>query len=755
MKTHALWLSASVLALAWSGAAAAQTAAPTPAGKGATTVKEVVITAERRSTNVQKTAIAATVLTGDQLAKSGVFTVDQLQFVSPSLTVNNFGQGNDVDIRGIGKGEHNTQTSTGVVTYRDGAATFPGYIQEEPYYDVSSVEVLRGPQGTFSGQNATGGAIIVNTNNPVIGGGNSGYLLGHYGNYNDTGLQGAVNLPISDTFAARVAFDAQYRDTFYKISGPWTGDPNLKWGAFRLSLLWKPNDHFSILTKTDYDYLDNGGYFGDAILNPATGKVNGTSNLFNFSNNWHTSAIDQFVRNTIKMDYVTSSGIDFRSVTSGATSRSSWTGDIDGTDLPGPSLAYPGGQNFMIDEGVDTTEISQEFNVISPSKGPFTWILGAYYGNITYNFPYGGFDVGVPSGTYDEDLNGTNRTHSYAVFGQASYDLPAGFQVQIGARYTTWYTENVGTVYIPEFLSYCAYPAYKAYCIDYSLNGHESGQNITGKATLNWNLNAHNFLYAFVASGAKPGGLNTPLYFFGGFTPAPFHQEYVTDYEIGWKSSMFDNHLRFQVGAYDNSFQHFQVIIPFPNDPSFFSQSEYNVPGHTKLYGVEASAQAALGDLALNVGLGLEHSQLSTFYVEDLRSNPGNQTLAPCNPETGPAVGYCVNVGGHPQTYAPDFTFNFGASYNFHINGGDLLTPSITYSHISSQWGSLFDNRALGDYLAARDIIGASVAWTHGTYTVTLYGYNLTDDHYVSALLSPIRLAGAPRQFGVSVMKPF
>src|SRR6202044_2677136 len=135
------------------------------------TLSEVVVTAERRSTNLQTTAIAATVLTQKDLTKSGVFKVDQLQFVSPSLTVNNFGQGNDIDIRGIGKGEHNTQTGTGVVTYRDGVASFPGYFQDEPYYDIASVEVLRGPQGTFSGQNATGGAVIVNTKDPLINGG--------------------------------------------------------------------------------------------------------------------------------------------------------------------------------------------------------------------------------------------------------------------------------------------------------------------------------------------------------------------------------------------------------------------------------------------------------------------------------------------------------------------------------------------------------------------------------------------------------
>ncbi|HEX3408474.1 MAG TPA: TonB-dependent receptor plug domain-containing protein, partial [Caulobacteraceae bacterium] len=252
----AFWLSASALAFAWSGVAAAQTTsarAAQGASADAGAVPELVVTAERREETLQTTAIAATVLTGSDLVKRGVFTVDQLQFVSPSLTVNNFGQGNDFDIRGIGKGEHNTQTTTGVITYRDGVATFPGYIQEEPYYDVASVQVLRGPQGTFAGQNATGGAVLVTTVDPQINGGYTGYLYGHYGNYSDTGLQGAINLPINDTLAARVAFNTEYRNSFYNISGPWTGDPNVKWAGGRLSLLWTPSSSLKVLFKTDYD----------------------------------------------------------------------------------------------------------------------------------------------------------------------------------------------------------------------------------------------------------------------------------------------------------------------------------------------------------------------------------------------------------------------------------------------------------------------------------------------------------------------
>jgi iron complex outermembrane receptor protein len=713
-----------VLTLGWCGAAAAQTAAPatTADATAAATVQELVVTAERRTENLQTTAIAATVLTGSDLEKKGVVSVDQLQFFSPSITVNNFGQGNNFNIRGIGKGEHNTQTSTGVVTYRDGVTTFPGYIQEEPYYDIGSVEVLRGPQGTFSGQNATGGAVIVNTVDPKINGGYSGYIKGHVGNYDEVGLEGAVNLPISDTLAARVAAYTQYRDTFYNISGPWTGDPTQKWGAVRVSLLWQPTDALKVLLKTDYAYLQNGGYFGDAITNQ------GTSNLFDFANNYHTYATDQMVRTSLKADYRLDNGVTLRSISSYARGRTGWKGDIDGTAAAAP--------NFIIAESVNETLWTQEFNAISPDEGPLKWVVGAYYQNNQYDFPPGKFTIGVPPGVIDENLEGVNKTYTAAVFGQVSYELPAGFELQVGARYSKWSTTNRVRWYVPQFPT-----------IDYFQDETETGYNVTGKVALNWNLDENNFLYAFVASGAKPGGLNGALYFGGGVIPPPFGQEYVTDYEIGWKASLLDNHVHTQLGAYYNDFKHFQVILPIPNNP--LQSTEQNNPNPSKLYGLEASAQAVFGDLRLDGGVGLTKSSIGDFWTQD----PRLPRSGPCDPRSGPASPSCINLGGNAQTYAPEFTFNFSAQYDYHLAGGDLVTPTVTFSHISDQWGTLFENRAAGDYLEARDILGASLAWTHGDWVTTLYGTNLADDHYVAALLSPIRIAGPPRQFGISVRK--
>ncbi len=738
MKNHAPWVSASVVALAWCSFAQAQTAASPPrsgaSSGGASGVAEVVVTAERRATVLQKTPIAATVLTGADLLKSGVVTVDQLQFVSPSVTINNFGQGNDFDIRGIGKGEHNTQTETGVITYRDGVATFPGYFTEEPYYDIANVQVLRGPQGTFSGQNATGGAVLVNSANPVIGGGYDGYVMGHYGNYSDAGAEGAVNLPISDTLAARVAFYGDYHNSFYHVTGPWTGDPNQKWAAGRFSLLWEPTSQLKVLWKTDFDYLYNGNYFGSAIFNPVTHKLNPTSNLYNFSNNGQQNAGDVFMRSVLQVDYTTQSGIDFRSIAGWQQGKTTWQGDIDGTALPAP--------NYSINESVDENLWSEEFDIISPSNKPITWVVGGYYDHNDYAFPFGRFDIGLPFGGFDENLTGVNHTYTVAGFGQVSFQLPAGFQLQVGGRYSAWGTSNMVNWYVPELLKFG---------FNYLDQQSETGQNFTGKVALNWNVNRNNFLYVFVASGATPGGLNGPAYFGvgAGVIPAPFKQEYVTDYEGGWKSTLLDGHLQTQLGFYYNNFNNFQVILPIPNNP--VQVTETNDPSATVLYGFEASAQARWDGWSLNGGLGVENTSLGTFFTQD----PRLPRAGTCNPTTGPLTASCINLAGHQQTYAPNFTANIGVSYDYQITDVDVLTPNLSFAYISHQWATLFNNASQGDYLAPRQMLNGSLAWKHGSYVVTLYGTNLLNDQYVSAVLPPIRMAGLPRQYGLSVMKTF
>jgi len=723
MKNHALWLSASILTLGWCGAAFAQDTpnAPPPDSGQVTEVEGVVITAERRPENLMTTPIAATVLTGDDLTEKGVTGVEGLMFITPGATVNNFGQGIDFNIRGIGKAEHNTQTTTGVITYRDGIATFPGYLQGEPYYDIASVEVLRGPQGTFVGQNATGGAVFVNSNNPVIGGDYSGYIVGQLGNYNDFGAQGAINLPISDTLAARFAFNYDQRDSFYSFKGPggtpYHGNPgDMMIASGRLSVLWRPNASFSLLLKTDFNYLDYGAYPAD--------PVNATNDPFELTANSPQRALDRSIRQSIKADYTFDNGIVFRSLSGYQFGRTQYIGDLDGTATG----------NLYFQDDVTEEIWSQEFNLISPDTGPLNWVLGVYWQSDRYEFLPDDFIIGVPLGSpfTEYRLEGSNPKTMAAVFGQISYDLTDSLEVQVGLRYSTAKTTNHVDVL--------------QYGTPIADDQSAKFSDWSGKVSLNWTVDDHNFLYAFVATGFRPGGLNVPV---GFGQPAPFDSEKVLEYEVGWKAGFFDGHVRTQLDAYYNHYEDFQVIIGYPTLPIFGFQ--LNTPNPTIIYGFEAQLEAEFGAFQLDAGLGLMHSEIGQFFATDPRA----ATFTACDPKTGPSSVSCINLDGHEQTYAPNFTFNVGAQYEFALAGGDTITPRVNYGYVSEQWATLFENRARGDLVEARGIWNAQLAWNHDDYVLTLYGTNLSDDHYMGALNSGLRFMGPPRQFGVRLLKTF
>ena len=692
--------------------AAGQTPSPQTTATNPEVFDEIVVTAERRRTNLQTTPIAATVMTGDDVAASGVTTVDQLQFISPAATVNNFGQGIDFNIRGIGKAEHNTQTTTGVITYRDGVATFPGYFTAEPYYDIARVEILRGPQGTFVGQNATGGAVFVTSQDPVINGGHKGYIQAQAGNYNSFGAQGAINLPAGDTFAARIAFNGDSRDSVYDISGPYTGDDGVKTGSVRLGLLWEPSESLSILWKTDYNYLDLSGYPAD--------PVNSTNGMFDLTANAEILGRDRFGRSVLEINYEFANGTTLRSISGYQEGRTEYRADLDGTRA---------GSNIFGD-AVDETIYSQEINLISSDAGKFRWILGAYYQHDEYEFPPGEFYIGIPTGFYL--LDGTNPKETSALFGQVSFALGEGWELEIGARYSESSTANDINV--------------NQYGLPLTQDQEAEFDNLSGKVSLNWEVNAHNFVYAFVATGYRPGGLNVPV---GLGPPPPFEEEEVTNYEIGWKSGWMDGRVRLQLDAFYNDYDNFQVTVGYPDIPVF--GFELNNPSTTEIYGAEAQLEAVFGAFTLDAGVGWLQSSLGEFYAVD----PRVPSFGACDPATGPSSAACINLAGHDQTYAPDFTFNLGLQYAFTLGSGDVITPRINYGHVAEQWATLFQDEARGDLVEARNIVNAQVVWQHGEFFTTLFGSNITDQHYVGAVNSGLRFAGAPMFYGLRITKAF
>jgi iron complex outermembrane receptor protein len=576
-------------------------------------VQSVVVTAERRSQPLQKSSLSASVLTGEDLLKAGVNVVDQLQFVTPSTAANNYGQGVNITIRGIGKAETNTQTKTGVITYRDGVATSPGYFGSEPYYDMASVQILRGPQGTFGGQNATGGAVLADSNDPATGDVN-GYLLGQVGNYKNRALQGAVNLPLSDTLAARIAFNSEDRDSFFDVSGPYTGgDGALRSRSMRVGVLWKPVKALSVLFKHDWNHIDMGGF-------PA-GPVNSPGSLYSVSANAYQLARDRFGRSVLRIEYTFDGGTRFRSVTGRQTGTTAYWGDLDGT----------ASANRIFFDSTDERLVSQEFNLISSDAGPMTWLAGVYFNKDEFIVLPGNLVSGIlgsPATVYA--FHGNTPTHTRAVFGQVAYQLTDALKLAVDGRYSK--AHHALNLDIQQF----GLPLTQRQTVDFDA--------ASGKVALDWNLDKNNFLYGFVASASRPGGLNVPV----GIGPAsPFDSERVTSTEFGWKADWLGGRVRTQTSVFYNHYKNFQVTIGYPAVPVFGVQ--VNTPNPTRIYGLEQQIQARLGDgWSMRANLGLMRSSLGRFFATD----PRIPATAGCNPQTGPASPSCINLDGREQTYA-------------------------------------------------------------------------------------------------------
>ena len=706
---------------------------------------EIVVTAQRRSENLMTTATSASVLSGNQLENKGVTNVDALQFAMPSVVVNNFGQGNDFNVRGIGKAEHNTQTTTGVITYRDGVPTFPGYVQGEPYYDIANIQVLRGPQGTIVGQNATGGAVFINTNDPIIEGGVHGYLQGQVGNYRDVGLQGAVNIPVSSTLAVRAAFFTEGRSSFYNVRGPgntaYIGNKGaMKLAAGRFSILWRPTDRLTIESKTDVGILDFGAYPASPALNyykviPGQTAANPNyRDLFDIQLNAPQAAHDKFVRTIARVEYELAGGVKLRSITSFQRANTFYRADLDGTSA---SVS-----TFFDD--VDEQQVSQEVALISPDNGRFTWLIGgsALWNDYAFKKPYQ-FVIDVAPGynlpLYQYKLQGYNWTHSYAAFGQVGFEITPALKIEAGGRYTS--SKSVNDVDVIQ------------YSLPIIADQEITSDNFSYKVSLGWKLSPSQFLYGFVATGFRPGGLNVPV---GATLPDPFKPEEVTSYEAGWKANWADGHVRTTINGFYNSYKNFQVIIGYPDYPTF--GIELNVEDPTKIYGFEAEVEINVGGFSVDAGINVLHSELGDFYAVDPRNPPTGlpgDLVVPCAPATGPVSAKCLYLGGREQTYAPNLTFNIGAQYVIEISDTDKLIPRANFGHVAAQWATLFEAPQRGDRINERNILNAQVAWQHGTWTVTAYGTNLTDQHYPGALNSGLYFAGPPRQYGVKVLKVF
>ena len=719
------WLALTVALSALASAAHAQNA---DESKKTSTVGEVVVTASRTSENIQTVPAAVTALSGADLEKKEIQQVSDLQHATPSLSITTAALTQNVNIRGIGLSSGNPAVVPGVPIYLDWLLQ-PPIVTTNGFFDVGEVEVYRGPQGTFAGASSTGVAVFITSRSPTFTGVN-GNVEAWGGSYTDVGSRGAVNLPINDKLAARVAFNIERRDSFFHNLG---GQTTPTGGSFetpgklneqdlRLSLLWQPIDNFSVLLKVGLSQKDTGGYDYRPI--PGTSYAPfAPIDLRTLNFDQPEKNDEKAIRNSLEIKYLMANGITLRSVTGFQYNKVVDLYDTDASN--GPPAQY---------EAQDVSErpITQEFNILSPTEGRLKWILGGFYWHDSIKVGLDLATAGQPH-TY---ISIFTEKYSEAVFGRFQYDLTKALQLEVGGRYTHDVVNNGGQIQI-------GFPGLPPF-VTIPNTGSYAGNTWSGKVALNYTLDDANFLYAFASKGAKAGGTNGAT----NFLP-----ESVWSYEAGWKTQLFDHRLRLQLDGFYNDYSNYQVdgIINLATGTS----GTGNTKGAT-IKGVEFQGQGRFGGLGVDFGLAWVDSSIGLVTLTNNRllpnggNNLGPQCAAgvPSNPPIcfnyGP---YFVSVQGRSNTYAPRWTYNFGVEYNFDMGRGATLTPRVDYSYQGSQWTTLLQNST--DYLASHGLWNARVTYSQGRYSLTGYVTNLANKTYVSGQFGNNEFLGPPRQFGV------
>lgn len=682
-------------------------------------LQEVVITAEKRTEDLQKVAISATVLSNEDLVEKNVATLQDLGNVTPGLSIQPQSTGESfVNIRGVGVQATSPTSSNGVVFYVDSQYVPDNFTNLMSLFDLASVQVLRGPQGTLVGVNSTGGAIFVSSNQPDINGGVSGYYRQTVGNYSDFKEEAAVNLPISDTFAARAAVFDETEDSFtqnlgagvrgtFNLQSP--GNVNTK--AVRLQLLWQPTADLSVTLRGEKFVSLTDGPAIKPLANPATdpfsASIQNQPYLVAYSTPSFFNVYGERGSAEIRWDFLP--GVQLRSVTSIQDGHESDREDQDfGRDS----------SNWELQRRTDVQTFTQEINVLSTGSGPLQWVGGLYYLDTStpLNLAFTQNPAGAPAPIgFFVSPYGVAKHFSSAVFGQVSYNFLPEWTVTVGGRYTEDREPYNALSFLGPFTVLT--------------NVSPSSDKPTGKAALNWNFLPDSMVYVSIANGYKAGG--------GNLAAASYGDETNVVSELGIKSTLFDRHLRFDADVFTSNYQHIQLQQFVGGAPA-----TTNAAG-ARFEGAEAEFTALLSDFRVDGNVAYLHGYFTGDFLYSVNPLP--------------------TVDGSPTPYSPTWMGYVGAQYDWHVLDGKI-TPRAQWSYEGSEItipAYAGQNLPIYNRLQAHGIVDLNLTYTAPKHwTAGLYMLNATNKVYVANTVA-IGLGAngleynAPRQYGIRASYAF
>lgn len=742
-------------------------------------LEEVVITAEKRATNLQDTPISIAAFSGDDLERAGIASTDGLANLTPGLNIQKEVIGKVV-IRGVGTENFSVGSDPGVAIHQDGVYLARSSVAIFDFFDIERIEVLRGPQGTLYGRNATGGVlnIISRKPEPELG----GYAKVDIGNFAKKRLEGVFNTPVNDSVAFRVSALWAERDGYTENKFANAGalgidqlDNQELWAA-RAQLSFEPSPTFEGLLQIDVSRDDS---------NPTAFKyfthADGDPNIY-----W-TLPSDQrlrslrevsqgYERNILNSDRLVPSigraytdaanlkltwdlgDVQLMSQTAYRETVFSWLNDGDGTDVF--FVTY-----FQDDDSKQTT---QEFQLSNTDEGALKWILGAFYlkeeSKTFSGLAFTGLSLGGPGSPEGILIDGESNTESYSAFGQATYSFNDRLRVIGGVRYTKDSKQGdmlynlAGLIFLPQFLGFPA-------GLEWSDVLDDSWSAVTPKVGVDFDFTDDVMGYVSATRGFKSGGFNL----IG--RQGPYDPEFLWSYEAGLKTRLADGRVIANFSAFQYNYKDMQVG-KITNASDVLTNA-----GEATLRGLEAEIRAALGGgFELNAGMSILDAKFDEFLTEDPAVTPlpaggdASSSLGPyagpCESRTGPFVAgsQAVSLAGCDLRRAPPFTGNIGLSYTTPLNDGEFSIRG-DYSYKDKQYFTQFNRDEV-----AQDgfgLLSLRAGWQSDDdrWGVTVYVDNLTDeDYYLTVLesgiapaggLVPQSVMGPPRTVGVSVRVGF
>lgn len=724
-------------------------------------LQEVVVMAQRRAENVQDVPIAISAFTAADLERSGVRQAGEVATMVPNLVLTSpYGEEAQpiFSLRGVTSNDFSQNQSAPVAMYVDEVYKSVGALQALQTFDLDRVEVLRGPQGTLYGKNATGGAISFYTRNPNLHQ-YDGYVTAGFGNYHGYTAEGAVGGPIVDgSLGWRAAVYYDKRDGWLESVVP--GVPpadGIDALAGRFTLLAKPNDALTAQLKMSVT-RSRGTPYGVRGANnlPAVTGANPPTDFFRNAALTNIGKVIDSDSVSLKVDWTLSAHAVLTSITGYDYGRWVEVGDDAsvGTQLWGADT-YASSVN----------QYSEELRVASQDTGRWTWLGGLYFGHDTVHgwFQYhyfDGFQLAPGVWGFDQANSFDQVRQSRAAFANLSFDLTPAVTLRGGLRYTkdSLAVKNFYALegYLPSAPTHQGLdlpwiwtqtiPVIPSTGISYTPGIFPKGptlpeqaqgnNNVSFKAGVDWKAAPGILYYLSVSRGYRGAAFNSNAF----NTPIEVNfaqPETLLAYELGTKSELFDRRVQLNGALFYYDYKNQQFLDLYAANGVLLYR-EVNAP-KSRIIGGEVEVRArATSTLDLHANLGYQNTKYNEF------------------------ISHGASVAGNELPMAPKLSISGGFDWRAaHIGGGDLRLGADAFYYAKQYFDPSNTPRIAQGGYAVLNAHSAFQFGANGQYTVSAWAKNLLNREYITyALATQLPSQGGlgmdytipaePRTYGIS-----